>query len=113
MGLVANIINTFSLDFMMPISLVDQNMLRAQEQDAIFKSKFWWRTDMFDDGHDYTQSELQASDFLFSSASNKSAMKIQELYLWQILEGDATVGLSKGLVSLFREIMELKNWADE
>ena len=29
-GLLANVLNTFSLDFMLPISKVDENMLRAQ-----------------------------------------------------------------------------------
>jgi glutamate--cysteine ligase catalytic subunit len=34
-GMIANLINQFSLDFTLPISLVDENMLRCQEQDGI------------------------------------------------------------------------------
>jgi hypothetical protein len=36
-GMMANIINTFSLDFILPISYVDINMLNCQDLDAVLK----------------------------------------------------------------------------
>jgi len=39
--------------------------------------------------------------------------KIQELYLRQILDGDKSVGLSKGLIDLMKEYMVVKNWPEE
>lgn len=43
-GLIANIANTFDLDFVMPVSKVDENMLRAHERDALLNQKFWFKT---------------------------------------------------------------------
>lgn len=53
-GMLVNIINEFSLDFMLPISYVDQNMVLCQDQDALLNQKFWFRVDLFDNqGNDY------------------------------------------------------------
>jgi len=49
LGLLVNVINESSLDFVLPISKVDEGMLRCQDQDAIIKQKFWFRVDLFDD----------------------------------------------------------------
>ena len=42
-GMIANIINTFDLDFVLPISLVDENMKRAHVRDGLTEIKFWWK----------------------------------------------------------------------
>ena len=34
-GLIANVVNTFDLDFILPISLVDENMKRAHDRDGL------------------------------------------------------------------------------
>lgn len=34
-GMIANLINTFDLDYILPISLVDENMKRAHNKDAL------------------------------------------------------------------------------
>ena len=71
-GMIANILNQFSLDFTLPISLVDENMLRCQDQDAVYKSKLWWRTDLFEIDHDYTTNTLETTLFTRSvPQSNK------------------------------------------
>ena len=41
MGLLVNVINHFDVDFIIPISLSDQNMERAHFRDAILNNKFW------------------------------------------------------------------------
>ena len=38
---------------------------------------------------------------------------MQELYLRQIMDGDATVGLRKGLIDLLNEYMVQKNWSED
>jgi len=58
-GMVVNLVNTFSLDFMLPISMSDENMLVAQKQDAIYKERFWWRTDLFSRGDNYQENTLE------------------------------------------------------
>ena len=42
-GMLANIINEFDLDFIVPISMVDENMKRAHIRDAASQMKFWWK----------------------------------------------------------------------
>ena len=42
-GMIANIINTFDIDFIIPVSLVDENMKRAHERDALLEQKFWFK----------------------------------------------------------------------
>ena len=46
-GMLVNMLNEFKLNFLLPISKVDENMDRAHELDAIINKKFWWRTDLF------------------------------------------------------------------
>ena len=62
LGLIVNIINEFSIDFIIPISKVDEGMLRCQDEDAIFTQKFWFRVDLFDGG-EYKLNSLADSDF--------------------------------------------------
>jgi len=38
---------------------------------------------------------------------------VKELYVWQILEGDASVGMPVGLVQMFEHFMSIKQWTDE
>lgn len=42
-GLIANVVNTFDLDFILPITLVDENMKRAHNRDGLLSTKFWWK----------------------------------------------------------------------
>ena len=42
-GMIANIISTFDVDFVVPISLVDENMKRAHFRDGLTDTKFWWK----------------------------------------------------------------------
>jgi len=38
---------SFSWNLLMPLSLVDENMKRAQKRDAVLNEKFYWRRDIF------------------------------------------------------------------
>jgi len=42
-GMIANIVNTFDIDFIVPITMVDENMKRAHLRDAASQVKFWWK----------------------------------------------------------------------
>ena len=42
-GMIANVINAFDLDFVLPVSLIDENMKRAHDRDALLSTKFWWK----------------------------------------------------------------------
>ena len=49
-GMIANLVNDFDLDFIMPISLVDENMERAHARNGILERKFWFKTSIFPEG---------------------------------------------------------------
>jgi glutamate--cysteine ligase catalytic subunit len=42
--MIANVINYYDVDFVVPISLVDENMKTAHIRDALCTSKFWWKS---------------------------------------------------------------------
>lgn len=42
-GMLANIINYYDLDYVIPITKVDENMKRAHLRDALLTTKFWWK----------------------------------------------------------------------
>lgn len=44
LGLIVNVINNFDVNFIMPISKVDENMERAEQPAAYLKQKFYFRT---------------------------------------------------------------------
>ena len=48
-GMIANVINTFDLDFVLPISLVDENMKRAHIRDGLLNTKFWWKVPILEE----------------------------------------------------------------
>lgn len=42
-GMIANIVSTFDLDFILPVSLIDENMKRAHNRGGLINTKFWWK----------------------------------------------------------------------
>ena len=44
--LLTRVILTYNLNFLLPISKVDENMQRAQKRDAVRTQKFWFRKDL-------------------------------------------------------------------
>ena len=59
-----NILNHFDVNFMMPISKIDENMERAHERDAYYKGKFWFRTNILPTGKCYKWNIMEESDYL-------------------------------------------------
>jgi glutamate--cysteine ligase catalytic subunit len=43
--LVTRVIISYRCNFYLPLSLVDENLQRAHQRDAVHRSKFWWRQD--------------------------------------------------------------------
>lgn len=44
--LLTRVILSYNLNFVMPISKVDENMQRAQKRNGVLTEKFWWRRDV-------------------------------------------------------------------
>ena len=116
-GMLVNLINDFDLDFIMPISLVDENMHRAHLKNAVQEQKFWFKTTIFPEGPtaNYKSTKLPAYDYLRSQNENPGRLSkpedFKELYIWQLLAGDATCGFSKGLIELSTEWMTKRDWS--
>ena len=73
-GMIANIINTFDLDFVLPISLIDENMKRAHDRNGLLNTKFWWKVSAADQTDDTLNAEATLTETKFLS-SNKSNTK--------------------------------------
>jgi hypothetical protein len=68
------VINHFDLDFIMPISKIDENMERAHYIDALWSQKFWFKINILPTGKCYKHNILEQSDYLYS---NKYGQELQ------------------------------------
>jgi len=106
MGLITNVINHFDVDFIIPITMSDENMKRAHYRDAILTSKFWFNTNCINDLDTYTASTLQETDYLKSSdAQTRKESKYEELYIHEILCGKPDTDFI-GMNAMIRAFME-------
>ena len=120
-GMIANIINTFDLDFVLPISLVDENMKRAHLRDGLKEIKFWWKIPTAEQVKTgFKVSDIDKTQFLRSNQTNSTKLgmiqevsRYKELYIWQILEGDASIGMPEGIIDICKQYMDLKKWPTE
>lgn len=71
-GMIANIVNTFDLDFILPISLVDENMKRAHNRDGLLQTKFWWKMPAQDEPQMIQVAPLQQTNWTRSNADGES-----------------------------------------
>jgi hypothetical protein len=125
-GMIANVVNYFDIDFVLPISLVDENMLRAHEIDALTQTKFWWKTGgvRLNENGRPTKADLEKTDFLKSNpdfkrpesqdtTKNTEQHLYKQVFIRQILEGDAKEGIEVGLIDLSFEFMRANAWSDQ
>ena len=59
-------INTFDLDYVLPVSLVDENMKRAHNRDGLLATKFWWKVPAGQEPSTTGIATLQESQFVRS-----------------------------------------------
>ena len=105
MGLITNVINHFNVDFIMPVTLVDENMARAHKRDAILHEKFWWKVTQRK-MEDYTENCLQESDFLKSSKKDEQIpFKYEELHVHEIIGGKPEIGYI-GIIDIIRKFLD-------
>ena len=107
LGLIVNVCNTMNVNFLLPITMADENLKRAHKRDAILKEKFWFNVNCFDPAHPL--SELDKHDFMKSS-ENVLEPVYEELTMQEILCGK---GQFIGLVNMMRAFMSSRNYADE
>lgn len=65
--LLSRVILAYKLNFLMPLSLVDENMAEAQKRDAVKESKFWFRRDIM-----HKSSSKEPLNTVLENCSNSS-----------------------------------------
>ena len=63
LSMITNVANHFDLDFIMPLSKIDENMERAHMRDAASTQKFWFKINMLPTGKCYRYNILEQSDY--------------------------------------------------
>ena len=110
LGLITNVINHFDVDFIIPITLSDENMKRAHYRDAILTEKFWFNVNCVTDPQAYTKSSLQESNYTKSSTAEKEHVpKYEELYIHEIFCGKPDSNFM-GINAMIRDFMKVQNW---
>lgn len=58
MSMIVNVLNSFDVNFTLPITLVDENMKRVSKRNALLDLKFWFRTNVLPNNKDHKVSDL-------------------------------------------------------
>lgn len=78
LGLIVNVINHFDVNFIMPISKVDENMNLAHKRDAILNQKFWFNVNSIKQSNfdldNESQADLENLNYLKSCDDDGSAL---------------------------------------
>jgi len=77
-GMIANVVNTFDLDFVLPVSLVDENMRRAHNRNAILNTKFWWKVTTDRDTKIAKLATLRETNFLASNTDQSDELNPED-----------------------------------
>lgn len=92
--LLTRVILSFKLNFLIPISKVDENMQKAQKRSACLEEKFWFRRNVNDTKNDGTCE---------TSGDNESPC--EECELWTINEIINGKGNFPGLIGLINKYL--------
>lgn len=118
LGLIVNVINHFDVNFIMPVSKVDENMERAHRRDAILSQKFWFNTNSIK-ASNFTnqvdvQSVLEKYDYLKSNEDEGQDLQpnYEELFIHEILEGKPESNFP-GLLPLIRHFMTCQEYDND
>lgn len=84
--LLTRVILSYNLDFYMPLSLVDVNMARAQERDAVLNRRFHFPRDPLN-STDRTVTELSVKEIICGGDTSPGLISLIESYL-QSLDTD-------------------------
>ena len=77
-GMIANVVNTFDLDFVLPISLVDENMKRAHNRGGLLNTKFWWKLPTEQSAQSNNVAPLNETQYLRSNLNAAEEVEPEE-----------------------------------
>lgn len=69
-AMMANLVNTFDLDLIIPMSRLDENMKQAYLKDAITQGRFWWKVPKPELANITRISDVEESDYLKSNTTS-------------------------------------------
>jgi len=109
--MIVNLANHFDVDFIQPITQVDENMRRAHKVDSVLKERFLVKTSILPRPASYRKNTLAETDFARSGEGPPQVEeKYEELCIWEILEGKPGF---KGIYPLIEEFMEDARYSKE
>lgn len=108
--MLVNIINYYKLNFIIPISMVDENMARAHKRNGLLEQKFWFNKNFA--AKDYETSQQLQTDFLKSYAEGEEPLKpeYEEFYIHEILNGKPGSDF-KGVLFYIEKFMQMKHYS--
>jgi glutamate--cysteine ligase catalytic subunit len=107
LGLIVNVINHFDVNFIIPITLADENMKRAHYRDGILKEKFWFNTASIKNF--IPLKDIEKYNYLKSSNDSYVEPIYEELFIHEIFGGKKESNFP-GIYSLIKEFMQLKEY---
>lgn len=113
LGLLVNVINHFAVDFIIPITKVDENMKRSHFRDAVLSQKFWVNLNCVNNLESVQATDHSQTDFLGSREANLNGEdQYAELSVYEIFAGSTEYNYP-GLYSLIYKFMEAENYPAE
>ena len=103
-SLLVKLLSTYNVNFIIPISMGDENMERAHKRDAILKEKFLFRKNIVP--AEYKKVDLEKTGYLRSSLTIPAEKEeVVEMTIAEILEGKPEIEY-KGVFPLLRELID-------
>ena len=94
----------YNLNLYVPISKVNENFDRAHEVDAARRGKFWFRTNIFDEGEPVLE-ELTVDEILFGYQNFPGVFNyVEEMMKVEMKENDEGRRILESIGNFFREI---------
>ena len=102
-SLLVKLLSTYNVNFIIPISMGDENMVRAHKRDAVLNERFYFRKNIVQS--DYKSLDLEKTGYLKSSMKiHAEKEEVVEMTLAEILEGKADIEY-KGILPLLIELI--------
>jgi hypothetical protein len=85
LGMIVNVVNYFDVDFILPITFVDENFAGAHFRDALVNHKFWWKMNAIkrDETGKPRKSNLEDTGFVKSGTYRAKSASNDELHLYK------------------------------
>jgi len=104
-SLLVRLITKYSVNFIIPISLCDENMEKAHKRDAVLNERFHFRVNVLPNKESYVHNCLTESDYTkYYELEQPQKETIAQLTMEEILGGNKEIGFP-GLLPLIEELI--------